>query len=312
MASPAVAQPEVPELTGRVVDRAGLLSPATERALTEQLAAHEEATGNQVAVLTIESLQGRPIEEYSLQVARTWGLGQEEFDNGVLLLIAEQDREMRIEVGYGLEGALPDVVASRIIRYELRPAFRQGDFDGGVQAGVSAILSSIAGTYEPPSGTAQGEEVPPIFFRLVFLFGFVIMPLVTFGPVFFLSGMWPWMGFVGLFFCIGWGVVFFSLWAGLAAIPAYLILVGAAEWLFRRQSNWKEIRRKLKEASEENRGRKVEVTLAGYTFMMPSVVSKGGSVSIGSSGSGGSSFGSGGGFSGGGGSFGGGGASGGW
>ena len=297
---------DVPALTGRVVDRADLLSPTTERAITQQLAAHEEATSNQVAVLTIASLGGVPIEDVALTVARTWALGQAESDNGVLLLIARDDRAMRIEVGFGLEGALPDVVASRIIRHELRPAFRAGDFDGGVQAGVVAILEAIAGTYEPPPATTQAEEVPPLFFRLAFLIGFVIMPLVSFGPIFFLSGLWGWMGFVGIFFCVGWGIVFFSPWAGLAAIPGYLVLIGIGEWWFRRQPGWEEFRREMKAANEENEGRAVELTIGDRTFMVPSVRSGGGSASIGSSG------GSGGGFSGGGGSFGGGGASGGW
>jgi uncharacterized protein len=89
---PVLAQPEVPELTGRVVDNANLLSPNTEQLITQQLAAHEDSTSNQVAVLTIESLEGRPIEQYSLEVARSWALGQGEFDNGVLLLIAKNDR----------------------------------------------------------------------------------------------------------------------------------------------------------------------------------------------------------------------------
>jgi uncharacterized protein len=299
---------QVPLLTGRVVDQAALLDSATERALTRRLAAHEDSTSNQVAVLTIASLEGRPIEEVALAVARTWALGQAGRDNGVLLLIARDDRQMRIEVGYGLEGALPDVVASRIIRHELRPAFRAGDFDGGVQAGVAAILQAITGSYQPPPASAQAEQVPPLFFRLAFLIGFVIIPLVSFGPIFFLSGLWGWMGFVGLFFCVGWGIVFFSLRAALAAIPGYVVLIGIAEWWFRRQPGWKDFRRKMKEANQENEGRSVELTIGKRTFMVPSVRSGGGSASIGSSGG----FSSGGGFSGGGGSFGGGGASGGW
>jgi uncharacterized protein len=226
------------------------------------------------------------------------------------LLIAREDRAMRIEVGYGLEGALPDAVASRIIRHELRPAFRAGDFDGGVQAGVTAILEAIGGTYTPPPAAVQAERVPPLFFRLTFLIGFVIMPLVSFGPILFLSGLWGWLGFIGLFFCVGWGIVFFSPRAGLLAIPGYLLLIGGAEWWFRRQPGWKTFREEMEAANEENEGRKVELTIAGRTFMVPSVRTSGGSMSIGSTGGGGGS--SGGGFSGGGGSFGGGGASGGW
>jgi len=173
---------------------------------------------------------------------------------------------------------------------------------------VAAILQAITGSYQPPPASAQAEQVPPLFFRLAFLIGFVIIPLVSFGPIFFLSGLWGWMGFVGLFFCVGWGIVFFSLRAALAAIPGYVVLIGIAEWWFRRQPEWKDFRRKMKEANQENEGRSVELTIGERTFMVPSVRSGSGSASIGSSGG----FGGGGGFSGGGGSFGGGGASGGW
>ncbi len=103
---PGFAQQAVPPLTERVVDQADILSPVTEEILTALLAAHEEATSNQVAVLTISSLEGETIEAYSIRVAETWALGAAENDNGVLLLVALNDREMRIEVGLGLEGEL--------------------------------------------------------------------------------------------------------------------------------------------------------------------------------------------------------------
>ncbi len=143
---PGFAQQAVPPLTERVVDLADILTPATENAITMLLAAHEEATSNQVAVLTISSLQGETIEGFSIRVVEAWGLGTAEIDNGVLLLVALNDREMRIEVGLGLEGDLTDAAASRIIRGEMRPRFREGDFDAGVLAGVQSIVGTIEGT----------------------------------------------------------------------------------------------------------------------------------------------------------------------
>ena len=161
----ARAQTPVPPLTGRVVDNANLLSNAAETQLTGLLAAHEDSTSNQVAVLTIPSLQGAALEQYSLRVARAWALGQEDFNNGVLLLIARDDRKMRIEVGYGLEGDLPDAIASRIIRNEITPHFRKGDFEAGIRAGVGSILDALEGTYAPPE--APGASNSPVANRVL-------------------------------------------------------------------------------------------------------------------------------------------------
>ncbi len=138
---------EVPFLSGRVNDHAGILSQETVREIEAKLDAHERATSNQVAVLIIPSLQDEVLEEYSIRVVETWKLGQKEKDNGVLLLIARDDRKLRIEVGDGLEGVLTDAVCSQIIRHEIVPYFKSGDFDAGVQAGVDAILATIEGTY---------------------------------------------------------------------------------------------------------------------------------------------------------------------
>jgi uncharacterized protein len=145
-------------LAGRVMDRADVLADATERGLETLLATHEAQTTNQVVVLTIPSLEGSTVEAVADRVFNTWGLGQAGRDNGVLLLVARDDRELRIEVGYGLEGALTDAEAGRIIRGVIVPRFRDGDFDGGVTDGVSAILGTIEGTYEPPED--GGEEGP--------------------------------------------------------------------------------------------------------------------------------------------------------
>ena len=149
----ATSAAEFPKLTGRVVDEAGILHPNTVRALSRQLEAHENAGGNQVVVATVQSLGGDSIESYGVDLGRAWGIGQQGEDNGIILLVAPAERDVRIEVGYGLEGDLPDAIASAIINMDILPRFRQGDFDGGVAAGVTSIISALGGEYvvrEPP------------------------------------------------------------------------------------------------------------------------------------------------------------------
>lgn len=300
------AQQDVPPLTGRVVDRADILSEGTERALTDLLAEHERATSNQIAVLTVPMLEGESVEGLALRVFNTWGLGHADRDNGVLVLIARDDRELRIEVGYGLEGALTDASAGRIIRSEFVPAFRNGDYDGGTLAGVSAVIGTLEGTYEPAEA-ASGEDIPWMF-RLLFGLFFGGMPLLVFAPSFFLAGRWGGLVFIGVFVVIGGGILLFSfVGAGLVLVGyAGAILVG--EWWFRRLDNWEEVRTKVRKALDENKGRRVKVNLGGFTYTAGGITQGGGS-----SGGGGGGFSSGGGgFSGGGGSSGGGGASGSW
>ncbi len=135
-------------LSGRVMDHASLLSADSEARLTQSLAAHEAATSNQVVVITLPELGGYAIEEKALEFARDWKLGVDDRDNGALLLIAAAERGIRIEVGYGLEGALTDAIAANIIRTQMQPSFRSGNFDQGVEAGVAAMLAAIAGEYE--------------------------------------------------------------------------------------------------------------------------------------------------------------------
>lgn len=141
---------EVPPLTGRVVDQAHLLSAEVSASLSADLAEHERRTGNQVVVLTLPSLEGEPLEEFSHRVATTWKLGRKGTDNGVLLLVVQGERKIRIEVGYGLEGTLTDAVSARIIRGEMVPRFRSGDIAGGIAAGAKAIIGTIEGTYTAP------------------------------------------------------------------------------------------------------------------------------------------------------------------
>jgi uncharacterized protein len=140
---------EVPPLRGRVNDYAKLLSQERALALEAQLEKFEQETGHQIAVLTIPSLKGDSLEDFSIRVAESWKIGKKGFDNGAILLIARDDRKLRIEVGYGLEGVMPDAVASRIIREVITPRFRSGDYAGGIEAGVDAILKVTRGETLP-------------------------------------------------------------------------------------------------------------------------------------------------------------------
>jgi len=153
---------DVPSLTGRVVDLAHVLPSNTVESLTARLKAHEETTSNQVTVLVLPSLEGEPLESYSHRVATTWKLGQKGADNGVLLLVAMKERKIRIEVGYGLEGALTDARSAQIIRGEIVPRFRAGDAPGGVAAGVDAILKTIEGTYQSTEKAAPEQDTDVI------------------------------------------------------------------------------------------------------------------------------------------------------
>ncbi len=145
---------DIPPLTDRIVDGAQVLSSSDHSRLLSLLAAHEAKTTNQVAVLTLPSLDGEPLEEFTHRVASSWGLGQKGTDNGVLLLVAIQERKIRIEVGYGLEGTLTDARSSQIIRHEIVPRFRQGNYSEGILAGTQAIVHTIEGTYTAPEPSA--------------------------------------------------------------------------------------------------------------------------------------------------------------
>lgn len=145
-----------PQLTGRVVDEAGLLSASEEQSLDQALAAHEQKTGEQVVVVTVPSLQGLPIEQYGYQLGRHWGIGQKDEDTGALLIVAPEEREVRIEVGYGLEGRLTDAASKLIIENIILPAFRAGQFGPGIVAGTGAILQVLGG--EPPGAVAAAPQ----------------------------------------------------------------------------------------------------------------------------------------------------------
>ncbi|QUL38229.1 YgcG family protein [Erythrobacter sp. JK5] len=143
LALPLAAQPEFPELTGRVVDNADILSPETEAQLTTQLEAFEAQSQRQLVVVTLPTLQGTDIADYGYQLGREWGLGDAERNDGALLIVAPNEREVRIEVGYGLEGILTDAYSKIIIEQDIVPRFREGDMEGGIVAGTTAIANHL-------------------------------------------------------------------------------------------------------------------------------------------------------------------------
>ncbi len=281
MAAWGAAALEVPYLAGRVNDQAGLLDDAFESQLDEQLRQLEDGTGAQVVVLTVPSLEGDPIEDFSMRVAETWKLGQKGVDNGVLIVIARDERRVRIEVGYGLEPVLTDALSGRIIDSLMTPKFRAGDFDGGVADAVGAIATAIRG--EPvnlpksPRRTAGFNPAALVFF-LVFGLPFINAALTTRGAagwMLFLFLTPFFFAFPAAAFGAGVGGVVALIW--LVAFPLLRLVVPKAP---------------VGRSSFRRGG-----------FLGPFIGGGGG-------GFGGGGFG--GGFSGGGGGFGGGGASGGW
>lgn len=167
-ADPAAAL-DIPPLTGRIVDAAHLLPEPVAKTLSDDLAAHEARTGNQVAVLTLPSLEGEPLEEFSHRVATTWRLGKKGTDNGVLILVVTGDRKVRIEVGYGLEGTLTDAKSAHIIREEMAPRFKGGAYATGILAGVKAVLGTIEGTYAPPRKAVSAGNTADSILGVLFL-----------------------------------------------------------------------------------------------------------------------------------------------
>lgn len=162
---------EVPQLRSHVNDYANLFSAGTVQKLEQALTEFERSDSTQIAILTIDSLQGESLEEYSIKVAEGWRIGQAKLDNGVILLIAKQEHKIRIEVGRGLEGKLTDLVSGRIIRGDISPYFKNNDYDSGITSGVTSIVKAVRGEYKAqPRDMKQGRKsAEPVFTLLVFL-----------------------------------------------------------------------------------------------------------------------------------------------
>ena len=297
---------DVPFLTGRVVDNAEILKADTRAKLTQDLKALEDRTTHQVAVLTVPTLAGESVEDFAVRVFEAWKLGQKGKDNGVLVVVVPQDRRMRIEVGYGLEGTLTDAQAARIIRERMTPAFKGGDYDGGVVEGVAAIVTVLGGGKLPdaPStgssgGNASGfasldQDLPPWPMRILlgcFIFGIIGLFTV-------IGVLTPGMGWFLYFFLIPFWAMFPIIIVGvkgaLALLATYIVAFPIAKFIVSRKPEYQKAAAELKRT--------------GKTTYNGMVITSGGMSSGGSSSSGSS----GGGFSGGGGSSGGGGASGSW
>lgn len=284
LAQSARADVAVPALTGRVVDQTGTLSEAAGARLDQKLKAFEARKGSQIAVLIVPTTQPEAIEQFSIRVAEAWKIGRKKVDDGAILLVAKNDRKLRIEVGYGLEGALPDVTAKRIIDEIITPKFKAGDFDGGIEAGVDRMIGVIDGeplpTPQPQHEWAAPESMDeltgwaiPLLFGTLVLNGFLKAALGRVAA----SGLTGIIvGAVAMLFGLVW---YIALVAGFAAFLLALVidLFGGPTISSGRRGGW-----------------------------------SGGTWTGGSSGSSWSSGSSDSGFSGGGGSFGGGGASGSW
>ena len=168
-----------PALTGRVVDQARVLSQSTKDELETLLATHENNTTNQVVVATIESLGNAQIEEYSIELARRWGIGQKGKDNGVVLVVAPNDKQVRIEVGYGLEGTLTDALSSNIINYYIIPEFKKGDIQNGINIGIQKIIALLDGDESVREEIEKQDEMP------VEAYGIVVGMVMVFASAIF-------------------------------------------------------------------------------------------------------------------------------
>ena len=189
------AEPSFPALTGRVVDGAGIIDPAVIASLTEKLAALEAKSTDQLVVVTLPSLEGLDIADYGYQLGRHWGIGQANLSNGVLLIVAPNERKVRIEVGYGLEGTLTDAISSAIYNRAIVPRFKAGDMSGGIVAGVDAIIDVVTSDeseWKQRAATGKPDETGDI------VVGLIIMVLMV--------------GFVGFF-----GYAFFRAMRGYSA-----------------------------------------------------------------------------------------------
>lgn len=168
----------IPALESRVTDLTQTLSIAEQSQLENKLAAFEQTKGSQIAVLIVPSTQPEDIAQYAIRVAEEWKIGRAKVDDGVLILVAKEDRKLRIEVGYGLEGAIPDVIAKRVVQEVISPRFKQGDYFGGLDAGTSAVIGLIDGEPLPaPASTANANGMLENLLPML-LFGGLISGLI--------------------------------------------------------------------------------------------------------------------------------------
>lgn len=210
----------VPSLTARVTDLTGTLTSQQQATLEQKLQAFEAEKGSQVAVLMVPSTQPEAIDQYSIRVVEKWKLGRKGADDGALLIIAKDDRTMRIEVGYGLEGVLTDAMSKRIISDDIVPRFKQGDFYGGVTAGIERIIGVVNGEPLPPPRRTRGErgddsvrQFLPVILVVTLVLGGVLRSFLGRGPGAVATG-----GVVGIICWILSGAIAVGIMAGAIAL----------------------------------------------------------------------------------------------
>jgi uncharacterized protein len=234
---------DIPALTGRVNDTANLIPLDQRQRIEAQLAQFERQTGNQVSVLTVDSLDGEEIADYANKVGRAWGLGQKGKDNGALLLVSKSDRKMRIEVGYGLEPVLTDLQTSIIQNQVIIPYFKKGDFGGGIEAGVSAILSTIQGKdVQPapaaqPSGGGESSWLGILVFGLFALGPFILNAIRSGSWIVYLV-MLPILFLLGSLAGLTVGLIAAGVWLVLFPILRMILPKGPALGRSRRSGGW--------------------------------------------------------------------------
>lgn len=233
----AFADVPVPPLMSRVTDVTGTLTREQQAALEQKLEQFEAEKGSQVAVLMVPTSQPETIEQYSIRVVELWKLGRKSADDGALLIIAKDDHTVRIEVGYGLEGVLTDAISSRIIREDVIPRFREGNFYEGIDAATDRIMSVIRGESLPPPRHVRSEGIEPIRQLLPAI---LVLTVVLGGALRAFLGRVPGAAIAGgVVGVIGWllsGVIFVGLMAG--AIALFFTLVGGTPVGWRSGSGW--------------------------------------------------------------------------
>ncbi|MGV8933429.1 MAG: TPM domain-containing protein [Gallionellaceae bacterium] len=216
----------VPQLTVRVTDLTGTLTAEQRNTLEQRLQQFEAQKGSQIAVLMVPSTHPEEIEQYSIRVVEQWKLGRKGVDDGVLLLIAKDDHKMRIEVGYGLEGVLPDVIAKRIIADDITPHFKQADFYGGIVAGITRIINVLQGEALPPPQKHQTNDMPAESYLPLLLIGALIGGVILrslLGP---LPGALVNGGLIGIASIVFGSGLFFAVIFGIMAFVFALLRGG--------------------------------------------------------------------------------------
>jgi uncharacterized protein len=207
-----------------IVDQTDTLTAEQKQSLADKIAKERTDTGNEIGILMVKSLDGDAIEDYSLQVARDWGIGQKDRNSGVLLLVAKDDHKLRIEVGYGLEGALPDIRAAHIIQDRITPQFKQGKYYEGIDSGIDGIIAAIHGEKDPNLSTGSTNSNTSWFDNIGDFLWIIIFAPIWLGSILARSKSWWGGGVIGAVGGIVLGLFMGFLFAGIAAIVILAIL----------------------------------------------------------------------------------------